>query len=118
METGTFERINFLVAFLTEVLIPFFKHIALDKGIESFLQIFLIHDRYSHIQEVLRPDIAVRTRLTNNLIGKRSTKVVLNRLLLGSPFNGAFEFVHEHVQVFFDVHLLEGVDRLSLPVLE
>lgn len=44
--------------------------------------------------------------------------MVLNRLLLRSPLYRTFQFVHEHVQVFFNVHLLQSVDRLAFPVFE
>ena len=60
----------------------------------------------------------MRTGLADNLVREFAAEMVLDGLLLGSAFDCGFEFVHEHCEVLFDVHLLIDVDWLALPVLE
>lgn len=44
--------------------------------------------------------------------------MVLNCLRLRSTFDCRLKSVHEHVEIFFDVHLLNNIDWLALPVLK
>jgi len=118
LEASSLQSIDLLVALLTEILVSFLQHITLDERIQAFLEVFLVHDRDANVEEVFCSQVAVGARLADNLAGESTSEVMMDRLLLGCPFDGIFKLVHEHIEVLLYVHLLEGVYWLALPVLK
>lgn len=60
----------------------------------------------------------MRARLTDNLVGKLASKVILDGLCLGCAFDCTFQLIKQLGQVLFDIHLLNHVDWVAVPVLE
>lgn len=58
----------------------------------------------------------MRTSFADYFICKSATKMVLNCLGLRSTFDCRLKSVHEHVEIFLNVHLLNNIDWLTLPV--
>jgi len=82
------------------------------------LESLLVLDWDTEREESLSPRVVVRAVLADNLVRKLASEVVLNRLLLGGSLDSILKSIQEHSEVLLDVHLLEDVDGLTLPVFE
>ncbi len=60
----------------------------------------------------------MRACLADNFISEFTAKVILDCLLLWGALDCSLESVQEHSQILFDVHLLEHIYWLALPVFE
>ena len=79
--------INFFLAFLTHVLVRFLKHVSFNEGIESLVEIFLVHDRDADVEEVFSSDVAVRTSFADDFVCESAPEMILNCLRLRSTFD-------------------------------
>lgn len=90
----------------------------MDKGAQTFLDRSFVFDWHAEGHKWLTSLILVRTALANHLRGKCASKVGLDCLLLSASLDGALKSVQEHLQEFVDVHLLQHVGGLAVPVFE
>lgn len=118
LDASPFQGIDLLVALSAQVGIVPFKHISLDKGAQTFLDRPFVFDWHTERHKWLTSLILVRTALANHLRGKCASKVGLDCLLLSTSLDCALKSIQEHLQEFINVHLLQHVGGLAVPVFE
>ena len=60
----------------------------------------------------------MRAALADKLVGEHAPEMAFDVVFVARPFNQVFESVHKDVEELIDVHLLEHVGRVAVPVFE
>lgn len=94
------------------------KHVTLDEGLHALVDGLLVFNRHSQVQELLGTIVLMGTRLTDDLICVHATEMVMDSFLLLSSLDRVLKFVQENTQVLFNVHLLDHVHGVAVPVFE
>lgn len=111
------QRVHFLVTLFALILVVRVQNVTRYKGLEPLNDRLAVFDGDPDREERFNPFILVRTSLADDLVGQSASKVVLNGLGLGSPFDRSLQLVKQLVHVLLNVLLLNHVNGLSVVVL-
>jgi hypothetical protein len=56
--------------------------------------------------------------LADHFTGKLASEVLLDSMLTWTTLDSCLDAIHKHVEELLDIHLLQHVCRVTLPVLE
>ena len=90
----------------------------MDVGRQTFLDRSFVFDWHAEGHKWFPSYILVRTALADHLRGSCASKVGLDCLLLRASLDGTLKSIQEHLQELLDVHLLQHVGGLAVPVFE
>ncbi len=117
LNADTLKGINLLIAFLAEIGIVTIHHLASDELLEGFIDVLLVLNLKGYRKEGFLTLVVMRTSLADQFITQDTSKVFLNESLLLCALRSGLQSIHQHVEEFIDILLLEDIQRVTIPVL-
>jgi hypothetical protein len=118
LNARTLVGIDLLLTLFAHVLVVGIEHVASHELVQTRVDRLLVLHSDTDVKEGLNALELVRAGLADDFVCERASKVVLDGFRLRGALDCVLKLVEKLVHVLFDVHLLNHVYWVSVPILE